>query len=240
MGKFINILYQPLIVKFFLLIILFLIFSCSQNNSKKPDAPEKKDELTPPVTIPVKAPKVTLLDTCPPPLTITIPSKKADSFILKINNSNTVIRPPEIKPADFSVLMQHYNTSQGLANSAVKSGCMDKSGNLWFATFGGGVSRYDGKTFTSYTASMGLVSNLATCIFEDKDRNLWIGTRGGVSRYNGKFFTSYTTAQGLVKNEIYSIFQDKGGNLWFGTEGGASRYDGKTFKSYTTTEGAGK
>ena len=78
------------------------------------------------------------LDTCPPPLTITLPDRKKDSFVLKINGSKTVILPPEIKPADFSVLMQNYNTDQGLPLSDVHSSCMDKYGNLWFATYGGG------------------------------------------------------------------------------------------------------
>jgi hypothetical protein len=36
------------------------------------------------------------------------------SFVLKINNSKKVIHTPEIKPADFSVLMPNYNTEQGL------------------------------------------------------------------------------------------------------------------------------
>ena len=184
MRKFLNILHQTLNEQFFLLIILFFIFSCTQNNPKQTNASEKKNELKQPVTITGKAPIVTLLDTCPPPRTITIPTKKEDSFILKINNSKTVILPPETKPADFMVLMNNYNTGQGLANSAVKSGCMDKSGNLWFATSGGGVSRYDGKSFKSYTATQGLINNVVLSILEDKDSNLWIGTFGGVSRYN--------------------------------------------------------
>ena len=104
---------------------------------------EKKDTLKPPVTIAVKNPVIVNLDTCPPPLTITIPDRKKDSFVLNINGSKTVILPPEIKPADFSVLMQNYNTDQGLPLSAVHSSCMDKNGNLWFGT-NGGATRYDG------------------------------------------------------------------------------------------------
>ena len=35
----------------------------------------------------------------------------------------------------------------------------DKSGNLWFGTWGGGVSKYDGKSFTTYSVAQGLSSN---------------------------------------------------------------------------------
>jgi hypothetical protein len=37
----------------------------------------------------------------------------------------------------------------------------DKAGNLWFGTIGrGGVSKYDGKSFTNYTVAQGLVGNV--------------------------------------------------------------------------------
>jgi ligand-binding sensor domain-containing protein/signal transduction histidine kinase len=232
---------QTLIRQSLFVAILSLLFSCTQNHPKQSDSVEKKSPLKPPVTITGKAPIVTLLDTCPPPRTIIIPRKKEDSFVLKINNSKTLIVPPEKKPADFMVLMNHYNIEHGLGTGAVESGCIDKKGNLWFATNGGGISRYDGKSFTNYTTTMGLVSNWVTDVLEDKDGNIWIATGGamggGVSKYNGKFFTYYKIKQGLGNNWVNSILQDKSGNLWLATQGGVYRYDGKTFKSYTTTDG---
>ena len=95
----------------------------------------------------------------------------------------------------------------------------DKSGNLWFGT-SGGVSRYDGKSFTTFTTAQGLADNSVTSITEDKSGNLWFGTYGGVSRYDGKSFATFTTAQGLANNSVMSITEDKSGNLWFGTYGG--------------------
>ncbi|MBK8495402.1 MAG: hypothetical protein IPL50_10485 [Chitinophagaceae bacterium] len=40
--------------------------------------------------------------------------------------------------------------------------CMlqDKAGNLWFGSTGGGVYRYDNKSFTRFTVHDGLSSNL--------------------------------------------------------------------------------
>ena len=50
---------------------------------------------------------------------------------------------------------------------------------------GGGVSRYDGRSFTSYTTAQGLADNAVLAIIEDKKGNLWFGTiGGGVSRLN--------------------------------------------------------
>jgi len=136
-------------------------------------------------------------------------------------------------------LFTTYNTEQGLALNSIACGYTDKKGNLWFGTFGGGVSRYDGKSFANFTSAQGLANNIIYSIVEDKAGNIWFGTSGGgVSRYDGKSFTSLTTAQGLSNNTVWSILQDKKGNLWFGTSGGGvSRYDGKSFVNFTVAQG---
>ncbi|MEO8759374.1 MAG: two-component regulator propeller domain-containing protein [Bacteroidia bacterium] len=121
-----------------------------------------------------------------------------------------------------------YGTEQGLALSSVRCSFADKSGNLWFGTYGGGVSRYDGKSFSNFTIKDGLANNTVLSITEDKSGNLWFGTNGGgVSRYDGKSFSNFTIKDGLANNTVRSITEDKSGNLWFGTDGGGvSRYDG--------------
>ncbi len=132
----------------------------------------------------------------------------------------------------------NFTTDNGLALDAISCSIMDKSGNLWFGTQGGGASKYDGKSFTNYTMAQGLADNVISSITEDKSGNLWFGTLGGgSSKYDGKSFTNYTTALGLAGNAVYSITEDKSGNLWFGTQGGSSKYDGKSFTNYTTAQG---
>jgi len=62
----------------------------------------------------------------------------------------------------------------------------DKSVNLWFGTEGGGVSKYDGKSFTHFTDKEGLSNNVVWSMLEDKSGNLWFGTYGdGVCKYDG-------------------------------------------------------
>jgi ligand-binding sensor domain-containing protein len=86
----------------------------------------------------------------------------------------------------FSVPMQKFTARNGLAHNHVSSGHMDKKGNLWFSTYGGGVSRYDGKSFTNLTNIPGLSNNVSS-ICEDKGGNIWFGTYdNGVCRYDGK------------------------------------------------------
>ena len=236
MRKTINLLYKPFVRGFYLFITISTIFACSQNKPDQHDTSKKENKQKTPVAITGKAPVVTLLDTCPSPLTITIPQKTADSYSIKTEAGSKTIQilPPEKRSAGFFVPMQNFTTRNGLTNNRVQTGYVDKNGNLWFGTFGGGVSRYDGKSFTNYTNIHGLANNNVMTIFEDKSGNLWFGTwGGGVSRYDGKSFRNYTT-KGLADDIVWAIIEDNNGNIWFGTwEGGISRYDGESFTNFT-------
>lgn len=133
----------------------------------------------------------------------------------------------------------HYTDKEGLSNNAIWSIVQDRSDNLWFGTWGGGVCRFDKHSFTHYTEDLGLSNNTVMSIIEDKKGNLWFGTDGGgVNMYNGKTITHYTDKEGLNSNYVWSILEDKKGNLWFGTDGGGvSKFDGHYFTYYTEENG---
>ncbi len=135
--------------------------------------------------------------------------------------------------------LEYLDVDQGMNSSYIRAILEDKDGNIWFGTDGGGVSKYDGKSFTHYTDKEGLSNNSVLSILEDKNGNLWFGTSGGgVSKYDGKYFTHYTDKEGLSNNTVWSILEDKSGNLWFGTDnGGVNKYDGKSFAQYTDKQG---
>jgi ligand-binding sensor domain-containing protein len=111
----------------------------------------------------------------------------------------------------------HRSTNPG---DNVHGGLQDKKGNLWFVTTGDGVYRYDGKSFTQFTATNGHIGNIVNCIFEDKDGKIWIGTVAGAGLYDGKTFTEIKIP--LPKNlppnkyhithDVFSIMQDKAGS----------------------------
>jgi hypothetical protein len=115
----------------------------------------------------------------------------------------------------------------------------DSSGNLWFGTYPGGVSCYDGVSWTTYTTADGLAGDYVCAILEDSSGNLWFATQyEGVSRYDGVSWTTYSIEDGLASIGVYAILEDSSGNLWFGTwYGGVSRYDGVSWTTYTTADG---
>lgn len=133
---------------------------------------------------------------------------------------------------------KNYTPKNGLASSIVINIFQDSKGYLWFATQGGGVSRFNGKEFKSFTKNDGLVANVVTCISEDKLGNLWIGTTDGVSKFDGVKFYNYTIKEGLSDNAIRSIYIDDKNVIWFATSGGGiSIFNGKVFNKITTSEG---
>ncbi|MBI4646561.1 MAG: hypothetical protein HY738_08210 [Bacteroidia bacterium] len=144
-------------------------------------------------------------------------------------------------------MFAHFTEKEGLSNNTLWSICEDKSGNLWFGTWGGGVTRYDGEMFTHFTEKEGLSNSSVWSILEDKSGNLWFGTDGGgvtcydpsaTLRTGSKMFAHFTEKEGLSNNSIWSILEDKSGNLWFGTDGGGvTLYDGKMFTHFTQKEG---
>ncbi|MFT3911731.1 MAG: two-component regulator propeller domain-containing protein [Ferruginibacter sp.] len=107
----------------------------------------------------------------------------------------------------------------------------DKNGNIWFSNWGGAY-RYDGKSFTSFTASDGLAIGPIMRIIEDRNGNIWFGGAGGLCRYDGKSFTCFK--DGLINPGIWSILEDTNGNLWVGTRAtGLYLFDGRKFIGYS-------
>jgi len=145
-----------------------------------------------------------------------------------------------------------FTKTDGLADNSVWSVFQDRDGAMWFGTGnlvtgGGGVNRYDGKTWQTYTRANtggGLADNTVLSVFQSRDGAMWFGIVGGVSRYDGKTWQTYTTADGLAGSVVVSIFQSQDGAMWFGVGdllggGGVSRFDGKTWQKFTRASTGG-
>ena len=135
--------------------------------------------------------------------------------------------------------IKNYSIEDGLAQSQVDAIYQDSKGYLWIGTLGGGVSRFDGQTFTNYTTRHGLTDNHVFTIFEDADGTMWFGTQQGVCRCDGTKFQRPDTMDGLGRQAVKAILEDSRGSLWFGSEKGAWHYDQKykRLRPFTGKEG---
>jgi ligand-binding sensor domain-containing protein len=74
----------------------------------------------------------------------------------------------------------------------------DNQGKIWFG--GDGVNRFDGKSFTRFTTKDGLPNLGIWSILEDKNENVWVGTREtGLYLYDGKTFITYSEYKHSIK-----------------------------------------
>jgi DNA-binding NtrC family response regulator/ligand-binding sensor domain-containing protein len=121
----------------------------------------------------------------------------------------------------------------GLANNHVLAVYQDSHGMMWFATRGGGVSRYDGKEFVNFTTRNGLANNYVFAIEQARDGTMWFGMAYSISSYDGVEFVNFDT-EGLV----HAVHSASDGIIWCGTWGyGVSYYNGKEFVNFTTRDG---
>lgn len=100
---------------------------------------------------------------------------------------------------------------------------VDATGQVWAGTWGGGLSRFDGRRWQSYTTTEGLPGNHVFALHLDPKGELWIGTNNGLTRWqNGKFVKALTTADGLFANNIFAMASAADGSLWVGSYGGVA------------------
>jgi signal transduction histidine kinase/sugar lactone lactonase YvrE len=117
-----------------------------------------------------------------------------------------------------------YTVEQGIyGNANVHEIIIDKKQNKWLSNDAGGVTKFDGKTFTTYTDKQGLRASGSLAAFEDTHGNLWFGTNEGLARYDGTSFKYFN--EGLPDKDISDIKEDLEGNIWTGGRMGVSRME---------------
>ncbi|VAX33842.1 hypothetical protein MNBD_NITROSPIRAE01-1283 [hydrothermal vent metagenome] len=176
----------------------------------------------------------------------------AEGNILWIGTSNGLIRFDRKKeePTVFNV------KKSGLLSNVIVSITPDKKGNVWIGTYGGGLARFDGRTWevftpygygqksygeswTAYGPKEGLGDLWVYDLLFEPDGSMWVATWKGASHSKKEGFLTYTMDDGLVDKWVYTLEREASGVLWFGTEGGINRFDGTTWQSWTHQDGLG-
>ncbi len=89
------------------------------------------------------------------------------------------------------------------------------------------ISRY-------YSMRDGLSHNYATCLLQDSQGLLWVGTESGLNKFDGYQFTIYQEnpldSNSLSNNNITCLWEEKQQRLWVGSTTGLELFDLKTGK----------
>ncbi len=111
----------------------------------------------------------------------------------------------------------------------------------WFGSYNGGLYHYIKKTgeLKIYDVRDGIASNWISCVNEDKEGSIWIGTwGGGITKIKNNELLTINKDNGLKDNNIRCISEDREGNILFGTkENGLLVYKGSEFVSYGVQNG---
>ncbi len=133
-----------------------------------------------------------------------------------------------------------FTTAQGLSGNTIQQVLEDHSGNLWVATYGGGLNWYADGEFAVISKADGLSSHNLNAIRLDGEGNLWIGTDGnGVNRLTNGRLSVLNVKNGLSNDYVGAFYEDPEGSLWIGTAKGLNRLKNGKLVTWTTHEGLG-
>jgi ligand-binding sensor domain-containing protein/type II secretory pathway pseudopilin PulG len=132
----------------------------------------------------------------------------------------------------------NYSVEEGLPQSQINSIYEDTRGYLWFGTFGGGLSRFDGINFVNYNEEQGLSCSFVRSISQSQSGNLLVGTDEGLFVLVNDKFIRYYHAGVPKKPAIRTIISDHQKNIWVGTiDYGLFCYSHGEIKNYTEKDG---
>ncbi len=96
-------------------------------------------------------------------------------------------------------------------------------------------SRAQDVQFDHISLTEGLSQASVTCLLQDEEGYMWIGTRDGLNRYDGYEFDVYRNSRSdstiISNNYVTALFQDSKGFLWVGTASGLNKVDTEEFES---------
>jgi len=147
--------------------------------------------------------------------------------------------------------ISYYNERNGFNGKKIWSIFKTSNNELWFATLENGVIRRmpsksksteSKPVFVNYLEKDGLPSDQILSIYEDDEKNIWLGTGGGgLCKFMGDVFSHYSEKDGLPTNVVKGIDQDSTGDLWIVTTGGLSKLGIKSetpeVKNYSSKDG---
>jgi signal transduction histidine kinase/ligand-binding sensor domain-containing protein len=103
----------------------------------------------------------------------------------------------------------------------------DSRGTTWIGTFGEGLFRVrpGNRKLEHWTQQAGLVDDSVSSLFEDREHNLWVGTRNGLQRLHDSKITAFTSRDGLASDEVVALASAANGAIWAATSRGVNRVD---------------
>jgi PAS domain S-box-containing protein len=154
-------------------------------------------------------------------LTVPIPPSRITAFLEDLDHSLWIATD------GFGVFrlqngnVRSFSVTDGLPDNRILQLYRDHAGRIWTAGWKG-ISSWNGARFVANEAVNADVSEAISC-FEDRDRNLWVGSTSGLLRVRGTEVARTDRSTGLSSDFVDDVFEDREGNLWVGSRTGLDR-----------------
>jgi ligand-binding sensor domain-containing protein len=110
--------------------------------------------------------------------------------------------------------LHHYSKLSGIGSDYVYQLYKDRSGNIWMATDGAGISMFDGERFHNWDSTTGFSSKVVYSVTQDASGYIWAATLdSGLYRYDGSRWQQFAKNSGLRDVNISSVTANAAGQV---------------------------
>ena len=123
-----------------------------------------------------------------------------------------------------------------LSNNYIKDIIEDKNGDLWIATWGGGLNRYNRQKdeFTHFKHdplnANSISGNFLGSLLVDSEDKIWISTESGIDVFDPKknqfihYKNNKNDESSLSDDAVTGMIEDSQHNIWIGTTNGGIEF----------------
>jgi len=125
-------------------------------------------------------------------------------------------------------------------DGVIRALMVDREGTVWIGQ-NAGIARWRDGEVEHYMLADGLTDESVSAIFEDSDRNVWVGTLGGgLNLFSTGSFSVLGAPEGLPSDIVQVVREDSRNNMWLGTRAGLTRIapngEKQTYANHTELE----
>lgn len=133
----------------------------------------------------------------------------------------------------------NWSIEQGLPQISVSAIAQDPAGYIWVGTLGG-LARFDGVHFTTYTPSNDteLPGGLIQALRSDNQGRLWVATQKGLAYYQNNHFTKLVpqrAGNAALELDVQAVLPSSNGEVYAATTTGLYRVVGNQLVADTAT-----